>query len=118
MIIAFEHLKLIEDETNAEYLTSFCETWHSITQYLCFKQWGWKIAGIFPGNVTRWSGENSEYRGCTVYFYKFINQGEKYSTKPKEWQMLPEIEKLWECLEELNSYSDDTKMKNYIEKYY
>lgn len=118
MVIAFDHLKRIEDETDAEYMTSFCETWHSITQFLCFKQWGWKIAGIFPGNVTRWAGDNQEYRGCTVHFYKFINEGEKYSTKPEEWKLIPEVKKLWDYLEELNTNSDDTKMRNYINEYY
>ncbi len=116
MVIAFEHLKRIEDETDAEYMTSFCETWHSITQFLCFKHWGWKIAGIFPGNVTRWAGDNDEYRGCTVHFYKFINQGGKYSTKAEEWELIPEVKKLWDFLEELNTLSDDSKMMEYLEK--
>jgi hypothetical protein len=118
MIIAFEHLKKIEDETDAEYMTSFCETWHSITQYLCFKQWGWKIAGIFPGNVTRWAEKNQEYRGCTVHFYKFLNNGENISTKPEEWELIPEVKKLWDYIEELNKYSTNVKMREYIEKYY
>jgi hypothetical protein len=115
MVIAFEHLKAIEEETDTEYMTAFCETWHSITQYLCFKQWGWKIAGIFPGQVTRWCGENREYRGCIVHFYKFLGDSEKYVTKPEEWKMLPEVAKIWRVLEEVNKEADGAKMKEYFE---
>ena len=38
------------EESGAEYVTVFCETWHNTTQYIWFKRLGWKIAGIFPGN--------------------------------------------------------------------
>lgn len=117
MINAFEHLRAIEEETDAEYVTAFCETWHSITQYLCFKQWGWKIAGIFPGQVTRWCGENREYRGCTVHFYKFLRDAEKYVTKPEEWKILPEVAKIWQALEEANKHADDSRMTEYTKKY-
>lgn len=102
-------------ESGAEYITVFCETWQNITQYIWFKQMGWKLAGIFPGSYTRWCGEQNEYRACTVHFYKLLNGGEFYSTEPKEWQMLPEIKKLWDCLEEINKASDDIALKGYID---
>ncbi|MCU0848774.1 MAG: hypothetical protein MUD12_12885 [Spirochaetes bacterium] len=94
-------------DTGAEYITVFCETWHNITQYIWFKRMGWKIAGIFPGSYTRWCGDRNEYRGCTVHFYRLINDGGAYSTKPEEWQLIPEIRKLWDCLEEINKQSEE-----------
>jgi hypothetical protein len=118
VVVAFEYLKAIEDNTDTEYMTSFCETWHSITQYLCFKQWGWKIAGIFPGQVTRWNGDNLEYRGCTVHFYKFLGDAEKFATKPEEWKLIPEVNKVWDILEEINCHSSDTKMREYLNENY
>ena len=89
--------------SGAEYLTTFLETWHTITQARTLKTGqGWQIAGIFPGNFTRWNGGNQEYRACEVYLYQFLNDGEKYATKPEEWQLQPEIRRLWECLESIN----------------
>jgi hypothetical protein len=96
--------------SGAEYLTTFLETWHTITQArtLKFGQ-GWKIAGIFPGNFTRWNGDNQEYRACEIYLYKFLHDGEKYATKPEEWQLHPEIRRLWECLENVNARLNQEK---------
>ncbi|MFZ5569523.1 MAG: hypothetical protein ACOZF0_03905 [Thermodesulfobacteriota bacterium] len=94
-------------ESGAEYVTVFCETWHNITQYIWFKQMGWKVAGIFPGNYTRWAEGRLEYRACTVHFYRFINNGERHATMPKEWQLLPEILELWNCLEKINQLSSE-----------
>ena len=94
----------------AEYLTTFLETWHTITQARTLKIGeGWKIAGIFPGNFTRWNGDNQEYRACEIYLYKFLNEGEKYATKPEEWQLHPEIRRLWECLENVNARLNQEK---------
>jgi hypothetical protein len=93
------------EESGAEYVTVFCETWHNITQYIWFKRLGWKIAGIFPGNFTRWAGGNREYRGCTIHFYRFLNGGEKYSNQPEEWDLLPEVKELWDCMERINAQS-------------
>lgn len=87
--------------SGAEYLTTFCETWHDITQKWCLES-GWNIAGIFPGNFIRWNGENEEYRGCTVHFYKFNADGEDYATKPEEWHLAPAVRKVWEVLQEVN----------------
>lgn len=106
-----EALKIMEEESGAEYFSAYCETWHNITQYLCLKQWGWKVGGILPGHFTIWCGDNREYRGCSVYFYKLLEKGEKYSTKPSEWKLLPEFEKLWKVLEEINNGSDDAAMR-------
>lgn len=106
-----EALKILEEESGAEYFSGYCETWHNITQYLCLKQWGWKIGGILPGHTTLWCGEDKEYRGCSIYFYKLLPKGEIYSTKPSEWKILPEFEKLWEVLEEINRTSDDIAMR-------
>ena len=102
-----DFINLIEKESGAEYLTSFCETWHNKTQYLCFKQWGFKIAGIFPGQYTRWNGDQNEYRGCEVHFYKFLGDCEKYITKFEEWSILPEFKKIWDALEEVNKLSEE-----------
>jgi hypothetical protein len=101
------YLKDIEDYSGAEYLSAFCETWHDISQYLCLKVWGWKLAGIFPGQYTRWSHDQEEYRGCTIHFYKLINGAENITTLPKDWHLLPEIESLWQNLEKINSSSRD-----------
>jgi hypothetical protein len=91
--------------SGAEYVTVFCETWHNITQYIWFKRLGWKIAGIFPGNFTRWAGDGHEYRGCTIHFYRLLNGGEKYSNLPEEWDLLPEVRELWDCMERINAKS-------------
>lgn len=89
--------------SGAEYLTTFLETWHTITQAKTLKiEKGWQVAGIFPGNFTRWAGNQQEYRACEVYMYRFINEGEKYATQPEEWQLHPELQRLWEALEAFN----------------
>jgi hypothetical protein len=93
--------------SGAEYVTVFCETWHNITQYIWFKRMGWKIAGIFPGNFTRWAGNEKEYRGCTIHFYRFLNNGDKFSTKPEEWDLLPEIRDLYDFMEKINAQSSE-----------
>ena len=112
----FYYLGLLEKESNAEYLTGFCETWHTTTQYLMMKRGGWKIAGIFPGRYTRWCGDQREYRGCTVHFYKFVGKGESYATKPKEWCLLPGVQKLWNLMEEINEESDDQLLRQIMEQ--
>jgi hypothetical protein len=89
--------------SGAEYLTTFLETWHTITQGETLKIGkGWRVAGIFPGNFTRWSGDQQEYRACEVHMYRFINEGDKYATKPEEWQLHLELQRLWESLEAFN----------------
>jgi len=93
--------------SGAEYVTVFCETWHNITQYIWFKRLGWKIAGIFPGNFTRWAGGTTEYRGCTVHFYRLLNDGEKYSVTSEEWDLLPEVKELWDFMERINAQSSE-----------
>ena len=114
-LVALEIFKFLE-ESGAEYMTTFCETWHNITQYMCLKQVGWKIAGIFPGNYTRWSGGQEEYRGCEVHFYKFLGDGAKYATKLEEWKLIPEAKKLWDVLEEINKESDDVALREHRDK--
>ena len=104
------------ESSGAEYITMFCETWHNISQYLALKQIGYKIAGIFPGQFTRWQGGQREYRGCEVHFYKFVGDGEKYVTKPEEWRLIPEVKKLWEVLEEINKESDDKALRKFKER--
>lgn len=95
------------ERSGAEYVTVFCETWHNITQYIWFKRMGWKIAGIFPGNYTRWAGDDKEYRGCAVHLYRFLNDGDRISTKPEEWDLLPEVKELWEFMEKINAQSTE-----------
>jgi ribosomal protein S18 acetylase RimI-like enzyme len=89
--------------SGAEYLTTFLETWHTITQARTLKlSQGWQIAGIFPGNFTRWAGNQLEYRACEIYMYQFINNGQDYATKPEEWSLHPDLRRLWEELEAIN----------------
>jgi len=95
--------------SGAEYLTTFCETWHDITQYWCIKG-GWKIAGIFPGNFVRWNGDNEEYRGCTVHFYRFIGEGDAHTTKPAEWHLAAPSKEVWETLEKVNLEIENAKV--------
>lgn len=106
----YEYLTLIE-ESGAEYFTAFCETWHSISQFLCFKHWGMKIGGIFPGQYIRWCGAQNEYRGCTVWFYKFIGNGGNFVSDPNDWELIPEVKQLWSAFEEVNKGADDKPLK-------
>ncbi len=98
--------RIIALDSGAEYFTTFCETWHDITQNWCIKG-GWKIAGIFPGNFIRWNGEGEEYRGCTVHFYKFVGKGAEYVTRSEEWRLAPEVREVWEALEQVNQKIED-----------
>jgi len=91
----------ISYHSGAEYLTTFCETWHDITQNWCIKG-GWNIAGIFPGNFVRWNGDDEEYRGCTVHFYRFIGEGEAHTTRPEEWQLAAPVKEIWDTLARVN----------------
>jgi hypothetical protein len=102
-----DYIRVLEKESGAEYLTAFCETWHNTTQFLCFKRWGFKVGGIFPGQFTRWNGNQTEYRTCVVHFYKFIGDVEKYVTQPDEWELLPEFKNLWIVLKRVNECSTD-----------
>jgi len=87
--------------TEAELITVFAETWHSKTQELMDAH-GFKVWGIFPGNMIRWSHDHKCYRACEVHYYKFINDGEKYATGFDEWVLSPKSKKLWQDLEKLN----------------
>jgi len=87
--------------SGAEYLTTFVETWHDITQKWCIKD-GWQVAGIFPGNFVRWKDPDQEYRGCTIHCYYFLANVEDYATKPDEWSLAPEFKELWEVMQRIN----------------
>ncbi len=87
--------------SGAEYLTTFVETWHDITQKWCIKD-GWQVAGIFPGNFVRWKDPDQEYRGCTIHCYYFLANVEDYATKPDEWSLAPELKELWEVMQRIN----------------
>ena len=96
-------MEWVSQASGAEYLTTFLETWHTITQAETLKrERGWQLAGIFPGNFTRWTRDQQEYRACEVHMYRLINDGEKYATKPEEWHLHPELQRLWEALEAFN----------------
>jgi hypothetical protein len=93
----------MSEASGAEYLTTFLETWHTITQAETLKMGkGWRVAGIFPGNFTRWAGGQQEYRACEIHMYRFIKDGERYATRPQEWQLHPELQQVWEALAEFN----------------
>jgi hypothetical protein len=96
-------MEWVSRASGAEYLTTFLETWHTITQAETLKrEMGWRLAGIFPGNFTRWTKGQEEYRACEVHMYRFINDGEKYATRPEEWHLHPGLQQLWEALEAFN----------------
>ena len=42
---------------------------------------------------------------------RLLNGGEGYATKPEEWQLLPEMRKLRECMEEINGSSSADALK-------
>jgi hypothetical protein len=99
----------MSEVSGAEYLTTFLETWHTITQAETLKIGkGWRVAGIFPGNFTRWAGGQQEYRACEIHMYRFINEGDKYTTQPAEWQLHPDLQRLWEGLEAFNRRVTET----------
>jgi hypothetical protein len=99
----------MSEASGAEYLTTFLETWHTITQAETLKIGkGWQVAGIFPGNFTRWAGGQQEYRACEIHMYRFINEGDKYTTQPAEWQLHPDLQRLWEGLEAFNRRVSET----------
>jgi hypothetical protein len=87
--------------TGAEYLSSFCETWHDLAQRLLEAN-GFKICGIFPGQYVRWASGNLQYRGCTVHYYRFIGEGAEFATRPEEWSLSERASQLWEVLAKLN----------------
>ena len=88
--------------SEVELITVFAETWHNRTQKL-MDDHGFKIWGIFPGNMVRWSHDQKCYRACEVHYYKFVNGGEKYATGFDEWVLSEKSKKLWQTLENLNS---------------
>ncbi len=95
--------------SGAEYLTTFLETWHTITQAETLKiVKGWRVAGIFPGNFTRWAGGQQKYRACEIHMYRFINEGESFATQPAEWQLHPDLQRLWEALAAFNRRVTET----------
>ncbi len=87
--------------SEVELITVFAETWHKKTQEL-MDHYGFKIWGVFPGNMVRWSHDQKCYRACEVHYYKFVNGGEKYATRYDEWRLSEKGEKLWKALEKLN----------------
>jgi hypothetical protein len=88
-------------KTEAELVTVFAETWHDKTQEL-MDHFGFNIWGILPGNMMRWSRDQGCYRACEVHYYKLINNGEQFSTRPDEWNLSEKSRKLWAVLQELN----------------
>ncbi len=88
--------------TEVELITVFAETWHSKTQELMDNH-GFKIWGISPGNMVRWSHDQKCYRACEVHYYKFVNDGERYATCFDEWVLSEKSRKLWQVLEKLNN---------------
>ncbi len=87
--------------SEVELITVFAETWHKKTQEL-MDYYGFKIWGIFPGNVVRWSHDQKCYRACEVHYYKFVNHGERFATGFDEWVLSEKSKKLWQVLDKLN----------------
>ena len=88
-------------DTGAEYVTAFCETWHDLSQQLLEAN-GFKICGIFPGEYVRWTSGNLHYRGCTVHYYRFIGEGAEFATRREEWRLSERATQLWDVLAKLN----------------
>lgn len=97
----FKNILDMISKTEVELITVFAETWHNKTQEL-MENHGFKIWGIFPGNMVRWSRDQKCYRACEVHYYKFVNDGESYATSFDEWVLSEKSTKLWEILEKLN----------------
>lgn len=97
----FKNILDMISKTEVELITVFAETWHNKTQEL-MENHGFKIWGIFPGNMVRWSRDQKCYRACEVHYYKFVNDGESYATSFDEWVLSEKSTKLWQILEKLN----------------
>jgi len=97
----FKNVLDMISKTEVELITVFAETWHNKTQEL-MENHGFKIWGIFPGNMLRWSRDQKCYRACEVHYYKFVNNGENYATSFDEWFLSEKSKKLWQVLEKLN----------------
>ncbi len=97
----FKNILDMISKTEVELITVFAETWHNKTQEL-MENHGFKIWGIFPGNMLRWSRDQKCYRACEVHYYKFVNDGESYATSFDEWVLSEKSTKLWQILEKLN----------------
>jgi len=97
----FKNILDMISKTEVELITVFAETWHNKTQEL-MENHGFKIWGIFPGNMVRWSRDQKCYRACEVHYYKFVNDGESYATSFDEWVLSEKSTKLWQVLEKLN----------------
>jgi len=89
------------ESTEAELLTVFAETWHKKTQELMDHN-GFKIWGVFPGQMIRWSHGEKCYRACEVHYYKFINGGETRASKPEAWVLSAKVAEVWEVLKRAN----------------
>lgn len=98
----FQNILNSFSNTEVELLTVLAETWHKKTQELMDAH-GFKIWGVFPGQMVRWSSDQKCYRACEVHYYKFINDGEKYASTFDEWVLSEKSAKLWRCLEKLNN---------------
>ncbi len=97
----FENILDSFSKTEVELITVFAETWHDKTQEL-MDYYGFKIWGIFPGNMVRWSHDQKCYRACEVHYYKFVNDGERYATSFDEWVLSEKSKKLWRTMDRLN----------------
>jgi hypothetical protein len=97
----FKNILDVISNTEVELITVFAETWHDKTQKL-MENHGFKIWGVCPGNMMRWSHDNKFYRACEVHYYKFVNNGDKYATNSDEWVLSEKSKKLWDVLKKLN----------------
>ncbi|MCX9073476.1 MAG: hypothetical protein OIN88_02300 [Candidatus Methanoperedens sp.] len=86
------------EKAGAEYGYMTANTFHIKTQ-IVLKELGWKIRGIFPGNVCMWNHKDEYYRHSVVFFDKFFNEGEKLV--PKEIDLIPEAKKIYKLYEEI-----------------
>lgn len=86
-----DYLVKFLEESGCDYVSVGISSSDLIAQNMAFKM-GLRPGGIMPG-AFRWSHDGEHYyRDMLIYFYKFCNGAEKYSTKPADWQLDSRIE--------------------------
>ncbi len=95
-----DYLNRIIEESGVDYAFGTAQARDVIAQKICLRG-GYKFGGIMPG-AFRWSFDGKTYyRDMLIYVYKFFNGAEKYSTKPKDWQLADKVSEVFTGLHAL-----------------